>query len=385
LAAVVVGLAFETKLFEALVALPALVLLFVVGSDPRFHARARELGRAALAMVAAGLAWPVLFAALQTGRVPYPLGSSRGSIWSTIFVFNGIGRLTGTSTSAAGDRLDPPGLTRLFTGGPVHLDRLIGMSLLSALLLAVVAVAVGAVSRRSLDRLPFALALAMGLWLVVGGILLSFMHHAPVRYLEVLAPAIAGVFGIALTLVAVRVARLFPAIRDHRRRVAAAFATAVAALALAAPAAQSVALAGSATGDGGTLGALPPATLARLSPYLESHQGSARYEFAVGEAHLAGPLIAADARPVMVLAGTPYHQLIGSHRLAAAVRSGAVRYVLLADTTRSRPVRPSLHAHTARGRMAAWVRGHGVDVSRQAGFPGYGALYRLTPLSVQGA
>ena len=382
LAAVVVGLAFETKLFEALVPLPALVLLFVLGSDQRFHARARELGGAALAMVAAALAWPLLFAALQTGRDPYPLGSSHGSIWSTIFVYNGIGRLTGTSTSSMADRLDPPGLTRLFTGGPAHLDRLIGTSLISALVVAVVAVALGAVSRRSLGRLPFALALAMGTWLVVGGVLLSFMHHTPVRYLEVLAPAIAGVFGIGLALVAGRVARLLPGLRHHRHLGATAVATALAVLALAPPAAQSLALAGSATSDGGTLGALPTATVARLSRYLERHQGSARYEFAVGEAHLAGPLIAADARPVMVLAGTPYHQLIGPQGLAAAVRAGTVRYVLLSTSTRRGPVRPSLHAHTARSRMAAWVRAHGVDVSRQAGLPGFGALYRLTPLSV---
>jgi 4-amino-4-deoxy-L-arabinose transferase-like glycosyltransferase len=385
LAGVVVGLAFETKLFEALVPLPALVLLFVLGSDQRLRARLHDLGRAALAMVAAALAWPLLFAAVQNGHVPYPLGSSTGSVWNTVFVYNGIGRLTGTSTSSAGDRLDPPGLGRLFTSGPTHLDRIVGTSLLAAFALAVSAVALGAVSRRSLGRLPFALAAAMGVWLVLAAVLLSLMQHAPVRYLEVLAPAIAGVFGIGLTLVAGRMASLLPARRHHRSRIAIVLATAAATAALFGPASESFALVDAGTGDGGTLGALPPAAVAKLSHYLERHQGSARYELAAGEAHLAGPLIAADARPVMALAGTPYHQLIGPHRLAAAVRAGAVRYVLLSSRTRRRPARPSLHAHTARGQMAAWVRAHGFDVSREAGLPGFGALYRLTPQSVQGA
>jgi 4-amino-4-deoxy-L-arabinose transferase-like glycosyltransferase len=383
LAGVAVGLAFETKLFEALVPLPALVLLFLLGSDPRFHKRARELGRAGLVIVATGLAWPLLFAAVQMRRVPYPLGSSSGSIWDTVFIYNGIGRLTGTSTSSAADRLNQPGLTRLFTGGASHLDRLVGTSLLAALVLAVVAIALGTVSRRSLGRLPFAIATAMGVWLLLAGLLLSLLQHAPVRYLELLAPAVAGVFGIALTLVAGRVAHLLSGRRETRRRIAIVLASSAAAAALAAPASQSVALVDARSGDGGSLGALPLTTIARLSRFLEGHQGSTRYEFAVGEAHIAGPLIAADARPVMVLAGTPYHQLIGEHRLAAAVRAGTVRYVLLSSSTRSQRVRPSLHAHTARGRMAGWVRAHGVDVSRQAGLPGFGALYRLTPQTVQ--
>jgi hypothetical protein len=32
--------------------------------------------------------------------------------------------------------------------------------------------------------------------------------------------------------------------------------------------------------------------------------------------------------------------------------------------------------------MAGWVRVHGVDVTAQAGVPGYGVLYRFTPQSV---
>lgn len=425
LAGAVVGLAFETKLFEALVPLPALVLLFLLGSSATARVRMRRLAGAGAAMVAVGLAWPLLFALTSGGRA-YPLGSSDGSIWSTVFGYNGVGRVTGTSTHSAIDRLSPAGPGRLVTAGPIHLDTLVGTSLVAALAFAVAAFGLGLIRRRSLGRMPFALIVAMIFWLVVGGALLSFMSHVPPRYIEVLAPAIASTFGIGMALVAqaatahgrgsvtvvasialvaaVAVAVLFArstgfvsvvgpiatcgaalllvAGRRGARPLAALACALVLVSVLAAPTSQSFALVSAQRSDGGALGAMAPRTVATLSRYLKRHQGHARYEFAVAEAHLAGPLIVRDARPVLVLAGTPYHALVGPRRLAAAVHSGSVHYVLLSTHLRNRPVHASSRARTPRGQMAAWVRLHGVDVSRSAGLGGYGALYRLTPRTV---
>jgi 4-amino-4-deoxy-L-arabinose transferase-like glycosyltransferase len=427
LAGVVVGLAFETKLFEALVPLPALVLLFLLGSAESGRARIRKLAGAGAAMVAVGLAWPLLFA-LSPGARPYPLGSSDGSIWSTVFGYNGLGRVTGTSNHSAVDSLSPPGPGRLVTAGPIHLDALVGTSLVAALAFAVAAFGLGLIRRRSLGRIPFALMIAMSAWLVIGGALLSFMSHVPPRYLEVVAPAIASTFGIAVALVAraaaergrgggttavasialviagaasllfargagpVPVAGLIAAFgavallvagRRGAAPLAALVSTLVVIAALAAPTSQSLALVSAHRSDGGALGAMTPQAVGTLSRFLTSHQGRARYEFAVAEAHLAGPLIVKDARPVLVLAGTPYHALVGPQRLAAAVRAGSVRYVLLSTHLRNRPVHPSPRARTPRAQMAAWVRTRGVDVTRNAGLAGYGSLYRLTPQAVR--
>jgi hypothetical protein len=164
-------------------------------------------------------------------------------------------------------------------------------------------------------------------------------------------------------------------------RGAAAAAVVLVAAALIAPATESLAVVQAARDDGGALGAMPPGQSARLARYLASHRGGARYEYAALEAHLAGPLIAADGKPVLILASTPYHALVSTHRLAAAVRAGQVHYVLMGSRGRSRPPHPSLHARTPRGRMAGWVRAYGVDVTAQAGLPGYGVLYRVTAQS----
>jgi hypothetical protein len=94
--------------------------------------------------------------------------------------------------------------------------------------------------------------------------------------------------------------------------------------------------------------------------------------------------IAADGKPVLILAGTPYHALVSSHALASAVRAGQVHYVLMGSLARSRPPHPSLRAGTPRGRMAGWVRTHGVDVTARAGVSGYGLIYRLTAHGVGG-
>jgi 4-amino-4-deoxy-L-arabinose transferase-like glycosyltransferase len=426
LAGVVVGLAFETKLFEALVPLPALALLFLLGSAESAGTRMRKLAGAGAAMVAVGLAWPLLFA-LAPGPRPYPLGSSDGSIWSTVFGYNGVGRVTGSSTHSAIDRLSPAGPGRLVTAGPVHLDTLVGTSLVAALAFAVAAFGLGLIRRRSPGRIPFALVVSMSAWVVIGGALLSFMSHVPPRYLEVLAPAIASTFGVAVTLLAraaagsgrggtravasialviataatllfARGAGTVPVVglvaacgalallavgRRGSQVLAGLVTTFLVVAALAAPTSRSLTLVSAHRSDGGALGAIAPSTVSALSRFLTSHQGHARYEFAVAEAHLAGPLIVRDARPVLVLAGTPYHALVDPQKLAAAVRTGSVRYVLVSTHLRSRPVHASPRARTPRGQMAAWVRTHGVDVSRNAGLGGYGELYRLTPQTIR--
>jgi 4-amino-4-deoxy-L-arabinose transferase-like glycosyltransferase len=375
LAGAVVGLAFETKLFEALVPVPALALLFLLGSAAPVRVRLRQLAGAAVAMCAVGLAWPLVFALLQHGTQPYPAGSSDGSIWSTVFGYNGIGRLKATSTHTLGDRLSPAGPARLFSAGPLHLGPLVGTSLAAALAVALAALALGVVRRRHFGRLPLAVSLAVAFWVISAGVFLSYMGHLQVRYLEVLTPAVAALFGIGVGLLA-------QAGTPRFGRAAAAAAVVLVAAALIAPAAESLSIVQAKHDDGGALGAMPAGQSARLTRYLSSHRGGARYEYAVLEAHLAGPLIAADGKPVLILAGTPYHPLVSTHRLAAAVRAGQVRYVLMGSRGRSRPPHASLHARTTRGRMAGWVRVHGVDVTAQAGVPGYGVLYRFTPQSV---
>jgi 4-amino-4-deoxy-L-arabinose transferase-like glycosyltransferase len=438
-AGAVVGLAFETKLFEALIALPALTLLFLIASRTRWPRRLAQIALAGGVMVVVGLAWTIAFALTQRNGVPYPMGSTNGLVWHTVFVYNGTGRLVSTSTRTAADALSPPGLTRLLSGGPVHLNLLVGEVLFAALAFGLVAVLLRLARgrARARGRLPLALAVAMGTWLLLGAGILSYMVHMPVRYLEPVMPAIAAVLGIgvaytaraavpaaasdarallivryvAATLlmlcavaaslvyargvaklptaayvgVAVAAILLVAGSLLVRMRLAGPLASALAALTtgfalvavLAGPTSESFALERANTSDGGSLGAMPTNTIARLSSYLTRHGGRTRYEFAAYNAALAAPLIVADARPVMILAGTPYHQLVYPRGLARAARAGEVRYVLLSARPRSRPVHP-FPPRSSRSQIPSWVVRHGTDVTRQAGINGYGMLYRVS-------
>jgi hypothetical protein len=83
---------------------------------------------------------------------------------------------------------------------------------------------------------------------------------------------------------------------------------------------------------------------------------------------------------VLVMASSPYHPLVSTRGLGQAVRAGQVRYVFVtAHGSRSGGV-----ARTHRQPMIAWVRSHGIDVSRAAGLHLNGVLYRLDARTLGG-
>lgn len=93
LAGASLGLAFEIKLFESLIAVPALGLFYLLGSRSRLAPTARNLALGGLAFVVVALAWATAASLVPAREQPYPLGSTDGSVWNVIFVFNGVGRL----------------------------------------------------------------------------------------------------------------------------------------------------------------------------------------------------------------------------------------------------------------------------------------------------
>jgi 4-amino-4-deoxy-L-arabinose transferase-like glycosyltransferase len=421
LAGAVVGLAFETKLFEALVPLPALVLLFLVGSTLPWARRIKQLAIAGVVMAGVALAWPAMFSVTPAGDRPYPMGSKNGSIWDTVFVYNGIGRLNSTSIRQRVDHLNPPGPTRLLGHGPFHLDALIGTALFAAIAFGLVALAIALARGRPVAKLRLGLAAGMGGWLILAAAVLSFIWHMPLRYLEPLAPAVAAVLGIgvavcaragtlapvavlgatAASLVYAGSTRALPPAAVlgavglvavvlialvGRKSLAAARSTgavgaAVAALALVAvlavPTTESAALVRARTGDGGALGAMPARMAGSLSAYLTRHRGGRRYEFASLNAAVAAPLIVADDQPVLILGGWPPHPLVSARGLSRAVHAREVRYVLLSAVGGRHPPPAHVRGTRPRDRIIEWVRTHGVDVSHRAGLHRYGILYRV--------
>ncbi|MEA2220157.1 MAG: hypothetical protein QOJ35_2783 [Solirubrobacteraceae bacterium] len=403
-AGAVLGLAFNVKIFEGLVVLPALGLLAWLATDLPRRRRARAIAAGLAAFVAVSISW-VTAASLAPGRHPWPIGSTNGSVWNVVFGFNGIDRLRGHASTAA-LRLDPPGPLRFLTTGGVHYADLVGATLLAAVVFGALALAGASLTGRlrERDRLRFAGAAFLGAWLVIGVGMLSMAQRMQPRYLEAVTPAIAAVLGVGVASLAARAGRrqapaialaggagivavagvalarppawatvaalvaacACAALAAAPRRSAAALAACALVASLAVPFASSVSVARQHRSNAGLALETPPA----LSTFLLSHQGRARYEVASATVFRSSPLIVRDGRPVLML--TSYHgtPLLGAARLATLVAAGEVRYILLGPGDCSR---------AGCAPVVRWAHAHAHDVSRAAVVGPPGTLFELTP------
>lgn len=225
-AAAALGVAFDVKLLESLVALPgiaAFAYLGLPGSRPRRLLRVMAAGAVYVAVALSWLTATLLFPAHDR---PYAIGSTNGSAWNAAFVFNGSDRLAGKSpepgatvyepghrypvaTQEQRDHIPivPPSPTRLLARvGPLSGERL-GLELLVALLLGVPALLLGLRDGgRDPDgeqtelraRMRRAAAGGLGLWMLAGVVLFSHMARLHPRYVEGFTPVVAAMLGIGL-------------------------------------------------------------------------------------------------------------------------------------------------------------------------------------------
>ena len=172
-AAAALGVAFDVKLLESVVALPALAVVAVLGLPSAHRRRAAQLAGACAVYVAVALAWLTATLLVPGHERPYAIGATNGSAWNAAFVFNGTDRLGGKSpepqtrvyepghhypvaTQTERDHIPivPPSATRLLARiGPLSGQRL-GLVLLAALLLGTPAVAGAFWPRRAAARFP---------------------------------------------------------------------------------------------------------------------------------------------------------------------------------------------------------------------------------------
>lgn len=388
-AAAALGLAFNVKLLESMVALPGLLVLVCVGlprgapsetERSRRGSRTRLVGQllaAAAVYVVVALAWLGATLLVPARERPYAIGSTDGSAWNAAFVFNGSERLTGKTvevgqatpvaqhgggaghvTSSGTTPITPPSPTRLLARSGQLPAKWLGWETLAALLLGVAVVV--SVVRRPTQRLRRATALGVFVWLITGIVLFSEMARLHPRYVESFTPAVAAMFGIGVALVASAPGRV---------RLLAIPLTALLAL----PLVASIEAVSARTSDAGNVGALNGAEQHALSTYLRAHQAGARYELAAGASTGVASLIVQDQRPVLMLTtynGLPFTSVA---RLKALIARGEVRYAFLNSTCGSNAAKTTPGCVPA----ALWVRAHGTDVSRQAGLRTRGALWRL--------
>jgi 4-amino-4-deoxy-L-arabinose transferase-like glycosyltransferase len=236
-AAAVLGLAFDVKLLESLLALPGLAVLAYLGLPGSRRRRALQLAAATAVYVAVALSWLTATLLAPAHDRPYAIGSTNGSAWNAAFVFNGTDRLSGKSpepqstvfepghhypeaTQSERDHIPivPPSAIRLLARiGPLSGERL-GLELLVALLLGVPALISGVLSDRGPNkreeqaqnadpagvqaartaRMHLAVAAGLSLWTLTGIVLFSDMSRLHPRYVEGFLPAVAALLGIGV-------------------------------------------------------------------------------------------------------------------------------------------------------------------------------------------
>ncbi len=154
--AAALGLAFNVKLLESLVALPGIAVLAYLGLPGTHLRRVGRLALAGLVYVVVALSWLTATLIAPANDRPWAIGSTDGSAWNAAFVFNGSERLGGKSqepqsteyepghtypvaTQSERDHIPivPPSPTRLLSRiGPLSGERL-GLEILVGLLLGV--------------------------------------------------------------------------------------------------------------------------------------------------------------------------------------------------------------------------------------------------------
>jgi 4-amino-4-deoxy-L-arabinose transferase-like glycosyltransferase len=383
--AAALGLAFNVKLLESMVALPGLFVLACLGlpSAPEGRRqtsrgrRARQLAAAAGVYAVVALLWLSATLLFPAHERPYAIGSTNGSAWNAAFVFNGTERLSGKTvevgqtmpvTRRSGGKSRPgasastpiaaPSPTRLLAQTGQLPAKWLGWEALAALLLGVVVIA--RVLRRGEGRVRRAMAIGVFVWLVTGIVLFSAMARLHPRYVESFTPAVAAMFGIGVAWVAGT---------PHKARWLAVPLTAL----LGIPFAASVQAVRAKTSDAGDVGALGGEEQRLMSAYLRANQDGARYELAAGSATTVASLIVSDARPVLMLTTYNGLALTDVAQLKRLVARGEVRYAFLDSVCGRHPSKTTAGCAP----VALWVRGHGTDVSRQAGLHARGILWRL--------
>ena len=428
LAAVAMGLAFNVKVFQGLVCLPALLLFLLLAS--RRQRLRRLVGSSAVFLVVA-LAWLTATLFVPASHRPYAIGSTNGSAWNATFVYNGYDRLFGAATQTllntqgaavlkpannseaarAQVAIAAPSPIRLFEHNDPLSGLRIGFVLLAALALGIPAlVASIRRARAPSERAERAFAAAILAWLLTGFVLFSAMSRLHPRYAEAFTPAMAAGAGIGLawaltneryrrvavagiaaafalyavyllgasspaTLVTIlaaigAVGALFVPALPHRTWIVGA-ALALAAVAL--PLRIAVGLVQDHEYDSGNTGVIAPREVDAISSYIAAHRDGSHYEFVVADPSSVGDIIIRDLQPILSLTSYNQHELLPIARLRALVDEGAVRFAYIGG-----PCVPGDKLELPRcSPGAAWVRAHGVDVSRRIGLPRVDVLYFL--------
>jgi 4-amino-4-deoxy-L-arabinose transferase-like glycosyltransferase len=196
LCGVFVGLAFNVKMLQAYLIVPALALTFLLAGRGSLRRRVAQMGAGAGAMLAVSFAWYGTMMLLPAGDRPW-VGDTTDNSWLTlVFGANGLSRVSGTGEGGGAGFGGEPGILRMF-------DSAVGGQIAWLLPLALAGLALGLWSRRRSARgdLAGSAYVLWGAWGVVSWAVFSFskgIFHP--YYTTALAPAVAVLAAAGLVL-----------------------------------------------------------------------------------------------------------------------------------------------------------------------------------------
>ena len=213
IAGVWVGLAFQTKMIQAWLALPALAAAYLLAAPAaRLRTRCAHVALAGLVTVVISLSWMTAVSLVPSQDRPYVDGSANDSVYQQVFEYNGLGRLTGNWPTEAGPpspiivavvesgqllnaqtRGIGPSWHRLLSG-PFAAD---GGWLLPAALVGALGVLVSRRRRDRRDPLRAAVVLWGGWWVILA-VFFSTGTYLNSYYVAALIPAVAALCGAGL-------------------------------------------------------------------------------------------------------------------------------------------------------------------------------------------
>ncbi|MGX1369854.1 4-amino-4-deoxy-L-arabinose transferase-like glycosyltransferase [Streptomyces canus] len=195
--AVLFGLAFNTKMLQGWIALPAVFAVYVYASRLGWRKKAVNLALAAVTLAVSSFWWATAVSLVPADDRPYIGGSTDGSAWNLIMGYNGLGRVLGGEGNGGGGGgggatfAGSAGIGRMFNdilGGQISwLIPFSFLALVAGLLLC---------GRAPRTDLPRAALVLWGGWLVLHYLTFAMaegtMHP---YYTTALAPGIAALTG----------------------------------------------------------------------------------------------------------------------------------------------------------------------------------------------
>ncbi|SDP39089.1 4-amino-4-deoxy-L-arabinose transferase [Streptomyces sp. cf386] len=198
---VAIGFAFNTKMMQAYVVLPAFFLVYLWAANASLGRRIRNLAVGTVALVVSSAWWMVVVDLVPASSRPYIGGSTDNTVWDLVIGYNGFGRIFGASSSVGSQGNGASfggeaGLYRMF-------NEIMGGQISWLIPFALIALVGGLVLR---GRAPRTDAKRAALMLWGGWFVLHYLTFALAEgtfhpyYVTAMAPGIAALVGIGAVM-----------------------------------------------------------------------------------------------------------------------------------------------------------------------------------------